>query len=294
VKFNKIQLQDKEILEPYYKANSYRNCELTFANTFAWSQFYQIEYTIIDQCLVYKTVSKEPQFIYPIGDGDKRGIIVKMMDYCEENKIPFGLRLINEEMFQELDLMFPELFQIEYDRDMADYIYLSEDLFKLSGKKYHGKKNHVNKFKATYQWSYERINESNKNECIDMAIEWSKLHNTDEDESKSMEIKVTMDMIKYFDELKLSGGLLRVDNRVVAFSIGEPVGKDCFVIHVEKAFSDIQGAYPMINQQMVQDYGVNYMYINREEDMGVEGLRKAKLSYKPAILLEKGIVTMKN
>ncbi|BCN30329.1 DUF2156 domain-containing protein [Anaeromicropila herbilytica] len=292
MEFKKVKLEDKTILDSYYKENSFRNCELTFANTFLWSQFYLVEYTIIDQCLVYKTVSERPQFIYPIGAGDKRTVIVKLMDYCKEINVPFSLRLVNQEMYQELEDMFPDTFQIEYDRDAADYLYLSEKLMTLSGKKYHGKKNHINKFRSLYEWSYERINDTNKHECIQMAEEWNALHQQ-EDEGRSSELKITLDAIKYFDELELSGGLIRVDQKVVAFSIGEQVGKDTFVIHIEKAFADIQGAYPVINQQMVIDFGKDYTYINREEDMGVEGLRKAKLSYKPIMILEKGIVTMK-
>ena len=104
---------------------------------------------------------------------------------------------------------------------------------------------------------------------------------------------VTMNSLRLFKELELTGGLLRVDGEIAAFTIGEPVCDDTFVVHIEKAFADIQGAYPMINQQFVSHECMDYPYINREEDTGAEGLRKAKLSYRPVFLVEKGVVTRK-
>ena len=93
-----------------------------------------------------------------------------------------------------------------------------------------------------------------------------------------------------YKELGLKGGVLKADGKIVAFTVGEPVSDDTFVVHIEKAFADIDGAYPMINQQFVQHECMEYEYVNREEDTGAEGLRKAKLSYRPAFLEEKGIV----
>lgn len=291
VEFRKPRLEDKELLDRFYKGNKYLNCELTFTNALLWSTYYGIEYTIIDDLLVYKTVSDEPSFVYPIGSGDKKKALEKIMDYCREKSIPFRLHLISEEMFMELNEFFPNKFTINYDRDIADYIYLSQDLMKLSGKKYHGKKNHINKFNSMHQWEYENITTENIEECVAMAKEWGEMNHSEENESKQAEMDVTLRSLKHFLDLNLQGGLIRVDGKVIAFTIGEPVGEDGFVIHIEKAFSHIQGAYPMINQQFIINVGKDYKYINREEDMGVEGLRKAKLSYKPFMLLEKGVVT---
>ena len=118
----------------------------------------------------------------------------------------------------------------------------------------------------------------------------NELNGCEEDEEKHAEICVTLNYLRLFEELEMRGGALRVDGRIVAFTIGEPVGKDTLVVHIEKAFADIQGAYTMINQQFVEHEGAGFAYINREEDMGEEGLRKAKLSYKPVFLVEKGVV----
>ena len=105
---------------------------------------------------------------------------------------------------------------------------------------------------------------------------------------------VTLNSLRLFEELELKGGLLRVNGEIVAFTMGEPISEDTFVVHIEKAFADVQGAYPMINQQFVEHECMNYKYVNREEDTGAEGLRKAKLSYRPVFLVEKGVVTKKS
>ena len=126
-----------------------------------------------------------------------------------------------------------------------------------------------------------------------VRIQEMKNENTENlaDEEKNEEMCVTLNSLRLYEELELTGGLLRVNGKVVAFTLGEKVSDDTFVVHIEKAFAEIQGAYPMINQQFVEHECMKYKYINREEDTGAEGLRKAKLSYRPVFLVEKGTVT---
>ena len=126
-----------------------------------------------------------------------------------------------------------------------------------------------------------------------MALKWRNENGCEDDPEKNAEMCVTLNALRLFEELELTGGILRIDGEIVAFTIGEALSTDTFVVHIEKAFADIQGAYPMINQQFVEHECMNYQYINREEDTGAEGLRKAKLSYRPAFLQEKGIVKEK-
>ena len=182
-----------------------------------------------------------------------------------------------------------------YDRDQADYVYESEKLATLAGKKLHGKRNHINKFQKLYpNWSYEPLNDENMEECFQMALKWRNQNGCEEDPGKNAEMCVALNALRLYKELDQRGGVLRVDGQVVAFTIGEELCEDTFVVHIEKAFADIDGAYPMINQQFVQHECTGYQYVNREDDAGSEGLRKAKLSYRPAFLVEKGILTRKN
>ena len=175
---------------------------------------------------------------------------------------------------------------------MADYVYETEKLATLAGKKLHGKRNHINKFMKLYpDWSYESIDDGNVEECFQMALKWRNLNGCDDDTEKNAEMCVTLNSLRLYKELGLRGGILRVNGEIAAFSLGEPVCSDTFVVHIEKAFADIEGAYPMINQQFVQHECMDYTYVNREDDAGSEGLRKAKLSYRPAFMVDKGIVT---
>jgi len=207
---------------------------------------------------------------------------------------PFHMHLVTREKFKLLESLFPGKYEIEYDRDVADYVYETEKMISLAGKKLHGKRNHINKFKENNpDWSYESLTAENLNECLDMAEEWKNRNLCSEKGEKHVEFCVTKRALKQFQELGLKGGILRDGNRIVAFTLGEELNREMFVVHIEKAFADVQGAYPMINQQFLIHEASNYLYVNREEDTGAEGLRKAKLSYYPAFLQEKGNVTVK-
>ena len=293
VTFQTPRLEDKQLLDQYLKKVPYRGCEFSFANVYLWAPHYRTKFAVIDDFLVFHSEGEEPSFGFPLGSGDRKKVIDQLMAMCEAEGVPFRMHGITSEMFEELEKLYPGKFEIKYVRDVADYIYAYEDLAYLKGKKLHGKRNHINRFMENNRWSYENISKENIPDCVEMAEQWRSVNGCEEDEEKSAEMCVVLNALKYFEQLELSGGLIRVEDKVVAFTIGEPVGQDTFVVHIEKAFADIQGAYPMINQQFVLNHLAGYRYINREEDMGVEGLRKAKLSYNPAILLEKGVVCLK-
>lgn len=295
ITFKKPEMEDRELINSYLVDQKSRSCECTFANTYLWSRFYQVGYAIVEDTLVYKSLGENKSFTFPIGKKENiKPAMEAMKAYCQEKGIPFKMHLVTEEQFAQLEEMYPGEYKVEYNRDVADYVYDREKLANLSGKKYHGKKNHVNKFKRLYpDWTYETIGEDNLEECFQMALRWRELNGCEGDPEKVAEICVTLNYLRLFRELDMRGGLLKVNGEVVAFTIGEQVCQDTFVVHIEKAFADIQGAYTMINQQFVLNETEGYQYINREEDTGAEGLRKAKLSYHPVFMVEKGIVTPK-
>lgn len=293
IQFRRTELEDRELMHTYFTKYPSRNCERTFANALLWSRHYPVGFAILENTLVFQTTMfGGVAYTYPVGAPDD---VKKALDYLkayvEERNLPFILYMVSAEQFEQLEAWYPGRFEITYDRDSADYIYETEKLASLSGKKLHAKRNHINKFKATHEdWSYESMTEDNLEECFQMALKWRKDNECDEDEEKNAEMCVTLNALRLFRELELIGGVLRVSGEIVAFTIGEPLTEDTFVVHIEKAFADVQGAYPMINQQFVEHECMQYQYINREEDTGAEGLRKAKLSYRPAFLQEKGIV----
>lgn len=292
IQFKQPELEDKQIIDHYFKTYPSRSCERTFVNTLLWSRAYHVTYAIIEDTLVFRSEGEKIAFTYPTGQKEqvKKALDV-LMSYVKQQAIPFYLYGVTVSEFEQINEWYPDRFEIEYNRDIADYVYESEKLITLSGKKLHGKRNHINKFKATYEnWSYEEMNEGNIDECFDMAMKWRRDNSVDENADKRAEMCVALNSLRLFRELELIGGVLRVNGEVVAFTIGEPVSPDTFVVHIEKAYAEIQGAYPMINQQFVEHACSQYQYINREEDTGAEGLRKAKLSYRPVFLIEKGMV----
>ena len=293
--FKRTELEDRELMHFYFTKYPTRSCERTFANSLLWSRHYPVRFAVIEDTLVFRSTSHGEAFTYPVGAPEN---VKKALDtikrYTEEKEIPFVLYHITSEQFQQLEEWYPGRFEITYNRDIADYIYEAEKLATLAGKKLHGKRNHINKFKATHDnWNYETMTEDNLEECFQMALKWRNENDCDENHDKNAEMCVTLNSLRLFKELELVGGILRVNGEIVAFTLGEELSEDTFVVHIEKAFADIQGAYPMINQQFVEHECMKYKYINREEDTGAEGLRKAKLSYRPAFLQEKGIVKEK-
>lgn len=295
LQFRRPILEDREQINRYLSMQKTRSCEFTFANIYLWSCHYKVRFGIIEDMLVFQHEEDLGSFSFPAGR--KEGIkpaIDALMVYAQEIGEEFKLHLVTPEQFEMLESFYPGLFEIEYNRDEADYVYETEKLASLSGKKYHGKKNHINKFKRLYpNWSYETLNDKNAEECFQMALTWRRENGCEADAEKNAEMCVALNSLRLYKELELRGGLLKVDGKVVAYSVGEPVCDDTIVVHIEKALSDIQGAYTMINQQFVQHECMDFKYVNREDDVGEEGLRQAKLSYHPVFLVEKGLATIK-
>ena len=298
MKFNwkQIELSDRELIQGYYRKESSLNCESAFANNYLWAPHYDMQFAVIEGMLVFLVRKGNVSVSFPLGGGDLAKVLDLLLTYFQEQGLEFCMHLVSPSQFERLEALYPGRFEITYDRDGADYVYESEKLITLSGKKLHGKRNHINKFKELHpDWTYEAITDDNTPECLKMAQEWRVLNGCDEDEEKSAEFCVTLNALRMRKELGLTGGLLRTEGRVVAFTLGEPGAAEgeVFIVHIEKAYADIQGAYPMINQQFVEHEAAAYPYINREEDTGAEGLRKAKLSYHPVMMVEKGIVKEK-
>lgn len=295
--FKRAELEDKEIISRYFNHHTSRSCERTFVNVFLWSRQYPVKWAVIEDALVFKSEDEgHVSFAFPAGEDENVKKAMEIMkSYSEGKGYPFSMYNVTPDNFEKLEEWYPGRFQIEYEREYADYVYETEKLITLAGKKLHSKRNHINKFKAVYEgrWSYETITKDNVEECFQMALKWRNENGCEDDIEKNAEMCVTLNSLRLFEELELSGGILRVDGEIVAFTIGEPVCSDTFVVHIEKAYAEVPGAYTMINQQFAEHECAGYRYINREEDTGAEGLRKAKLSYRPAFLVEKGNVTEK-
>ena len=264
LELKKIELSDKKWIDPLLKLSDYRGCEYNFTNNYVWSNIYGITVGRFQDFYVSKHGN---EFVFPAGKGDTDALLSELKNYCDSTGIQFK--------FCSMDI-----------KDLYDYVYESKSLATLSGKKLHSKRNYINRFKSL-DWSFEDITPENIDECRQMSLEWCRRNNCDENEEKSEEMCAVGMGLAHFFELGLVGGILRVDGKIQAFSYGERQNSDTFVTHVEKAFTDYDGTYPMINYMMANRFCKELEYINREEDMGEENLRKAKRSYYPCFMVEK-------
>ncbi|NLH02264.1 MAG: DUF2156 domain-containing protein [Clostridiales bacterium] len=294
-KFKKITLDDREILAEYLNCRKHRACDYSVGNLVLWADVYNTHFAVAENMLFIRfTAGGRINFAFPMGTGDLKSAFNWLFSYCREQNIDFKMSLVEPDMFEDIEKIFPGRFEINYIRDSADYIYRTEDLKNLSGKKYHSKKNHINQFvRANPDWSYEKISDENIQECIEMVKEWCLLNKCRDDKSKADETCVLIKGLKNRKELGLIGGAVRAGGRIVALTLGEKSGDDMFIIHFEKAFADVPGAYPMIAHEFIAHELEGITYVNREEDMGIEGLRKAKESYFPAFMAEKGTLVEK-
>ena len=286
--FHPITIADRDWINEKLKEENIGACEYTFSNNFVWAKVYDVQVGMVYGCGVIRYRNQENfEYSFPFGNGDKKAAIELLKGICAAHG--HGLRLYPIVEKGRLDLIewFPGEFEIDCDRDDFDYVYTVEKLSTLRGKKLHGKRNHIARFMDDNDWRYEAMTNDNLDACREMAKEWISLRSEKWNDEMEQEIGVLEIALSHFDELGLVGGILYKSEKMVAITIGEPLNADTFVVHFEKAYPDLQGAYPMINQQFVLHEAQDFTYVNREEDTGDLGLRKAKLSYYPDILLTK-------
>ncbi|MEL7564074.1 MAG: phosphatidylglycerol lysyltransferase domain-containing protein [Dehalobacterium sp.] len=292
IDFKTIEINDKQWIRSILDTADISGSHLNFINIFAWAKIYNYRIAQFKDYLVVKgeTHDQIPYYYYPAGQGDLKSVLEEMKQEALDRGHEFILFGLTPEHIDELNCLFPGSFEYKESRDNFDYVYLLEKLVSLSGKKLHAKRNYINRFKQKYNWSFEKITDENLSECWEMNIEWCKAHKCRDDEELENEDCAVRRCFYYYRELGLEGGLLRADGRVIAFTMGGKLNSHTYDIHIEKAFGEIEGAYQMINREFavyIQKTYPEVIYVNREEDMGYPGLRKAKLSYHPFKMEEK-------
>ena len=288
IPFKDLTLEDKETIIKYTMNSDRRNCDLSFSNLCSWRFLYDTQFAEVDGFLVLKFWANEKlAHMMPIGEGDLKKVVEDLEVNANEEHKELWMLGVTPDMKEEIEKIMPGKFVFTPNRDYADYIYLRTDLATLSGKKYQAKRNHINKFKKTYNYEYVDLTPEHIQECLRLESEWCKQNGCEEQEGMLNENRAIIYALTHFEKLGLTGGLLRVDGKIAAFIFGMPISHDTFGVHVEKADINIDGAYTMINYKFANHIPEQYIYVNREEDLGLEGLRKAKLSYHPVIILEK-------
>lgn len=287
MEFHSPTLKDREWVLKAFNFGQTDCCEYCFGNIFMWSDIYENKIYNDNGIFVSADFTDEPVFCYPIGDGDKKATIEKLIEFSKGLGVNLEFFGMTEKDRDELQFLFPKQFEITEERDYFDYLYTSESLANLVGRKLASKRNHISYFEKTFDWKYETITKDNIHKCELLNEHWERLNREKNPEEIGDEHLAIKKALANFFDLGFEGGILTIENEIVAFTFGERLNNNTFCTHVEKAYGNIRGAYQMINREFARQLRDRYEYINREDDTGSEGLRRAKLSYHPHRLVIK-------
>jgi hypothetical protein len=291
--FKDLSLEDKPLLDTFFNLFPPVISEFTFTNLFIWRQAYQIKISRFKNFIFLLSEKGESIFSFPpIGEGDVVECYRILLQYLEGKGVPPKIARVPEEVVNRIDWN-AKGFLAEFDRDQSDYIYLTQDLTQLQGRKYHRKRNHIKQFKEKYLYQYTPLTSEWISECLQLETEWCDLRHCDTTPGLASESFAIKEAFTHFKGLGVKGGAILIDRKVEAFTLGEPLNQETVVIHIEKANPAYEGLYSMINQAFLEHQWSGYTYVNREQDLGEEGLRKAKESYFPHHMVNKYIMTLR-
>ena len=263
------------------------SCEYSYLNACMWQYVWQYEYAIYNDALVIR-LDVDGKKIYNIPLGNIEETVMKIEEFDSDAAFSSG----EGEALAEFLSKFGEKYNLTLMEENNEYIYKREDLANLSGKKYHQKRNHISAFTRKYNWRFEKLVENNISDALTVSNKWL-LEREDEDGELLEEYNAIEYALNNLSELEILGGILYVEDTPVAFTFGSALNEQVFDVNIEKALADYQGAYAVINNQFVINCLKNFEFINREDDLGISGLRQAKLSYRPHTVLKKYVITKK-
>jgi uncharacterized protein len=292
--FKALDLDDKEILDSFFSQDPPETSELTFTNLFMWRQCYRPVWMSWKDCLliIMSPNNGVPFGLTPVGTGDKSAALDLISQELRKRGHDGRISRVGETFCRKY--LDNDRYRLEEDRDQSDYVYLSKDLIELAGNKYHAKKNHLNRFVKSYQFEYRRLDAGLVKHCLELQDNWCELRNCLENPELLAEDRAVYEALTNHEHLDFRGGAILIGSKVEAFALGEPLNADTMVIHIEKANPEIPGLYAVINQRFSEDACAPYTYVNREQDLGAAGLRKAKQSYHPHHMVKKFTLFPKN
>ena len=297
-----IEITHKKLFDEYFQKYPPENSEFTFTNLFMWRKYYNflfLEYKghIILFSHDYLKNHRKPintdseDYIYffsPIGPNPDE-IIIELFENIsniEIHRVPEKIckKLTQNEKFNQLNMDHLE------DRNNWDYVYNKEEILNLAGNKYRQNRRWLQKFLNNYDYDFKVITGDLVEKCKELQLEWCIIRACTEDESLEAEQEAIYEALDNFEALGFSGGLLCVEDKCAAYSFGEMLNDGTLVIHIEKAHAEYEGAYQAINNFFLKSCYEDAIYVNREQDLGIEGLRRAKESYKPINMIKKSII----
>lgn len=295
IHFHPITIADKPWIEDILQKADKPGCDYNFTIDFTWGQCFGAECANFNGWYLYRSnVYGKIAYLFPVGSGDATDVIKQLIAQAKDTKTPLFLFGVSEDDEQFLNLKFPGMFEINSDRNSFEYIYETEKLKNLSGKKLASKRNHIHRFVESHtNYRLEKITLENVEDVLAYHKKWCENRFISNNKELQQEDCAIRKMFVYFFVLNVFGAVLYDKQEIIGYTVGERLNSNSYVVHVEKSEAEIQGAYPMLNQLFVQNYLSDSQYINREDDGGEEGLRKSKLSYQPSMLLKKSTATLR-
>jgi len=279
--FRPLELSDLDDFSRASREDPLGTSELVFSNLYAWRDSYKMKVARLNDFLLLRSdAAKQPEFLPPLGRGDKKALVEKVL--CGSGGIFIRAPEKVVALFEN-----DARFKLDLHRDDADYLYRVKDLVALTGSKYDGKRNLIKKFKATQRYEYFSLLPANIPECLEFEEEWCRLKNCEKTQGLSDERRAIRDLFAHFALFQLVGGAIRVQGKICAVAFGQRLNADTLVLHVLKANPNLKGLYQVMNQEFLAHEGNSFEYVNMEQDLGLPGLRKAKLSYHPLRLINK-------
>lgn len=290
IDFHRLKLSQKQQYNEMLFSEPELGCEYSFSNKFLWG----LQRVAFQQGCVafFSHYDGRSVYPYPIGSGDRKAVLEEIILDAHERGIPCRITGMTEAHKQELERLFPDRFVIRADRDFFDYVYAVDDLADLRGKKFQKKRNHFNRFRAENpDYEVRELNRCNMHQALRMVDDWYRVRMKADPQGNYLLENLAMGRVfQNYEALGMEGIMLLCKGEVVALTMGSRLHPDTFDIHFEKAREDVDGAYNAVNCEFARYLRMKYpevKFLNREDDMGLEGLRKAKLSYNPHHLVEK-------
>jgi uncharacterized protein len=285
--FKPIDIQHKEIFDRFFLQDPPETSESTFTNLFIWRHHYKPIWLQRENCLliILQPDVSLPFCLTPIGPGNKRKALDILCEQLKKLNPEVKVCRVSEGFVKKY--VDHDRYVSFLDRDNSDYVYRTLDLIRLAGREYHKKKNRLNRFIKNHTFEYRHLDIELVECLLDMQEKWCRIKECADKPDLLAEDYAVYEALTHFEELDYQGGAIQINSTIEAFSLGESLNTNTAVIHFEKANPEIPGLYSAINQLFCSNKWSNLEYINREQDLGIEGLRKAKESYNPHHMVNK-------
>ena len=287
--FKRLTLEDRPVLHPRLWAYQPETSELTFTNLYLWRSYYQYEWCLLEGCLILLAHAPDRHafVLPPVCEATNADVVYRVLSWMRD-----ALGIERPRVERADDRLAEALkddarFHVLETRDHFDYVYRTEDLARLAGRRYSAKRNHINQFRRYYQHEYRPVTPDLVGECIALAEVWCEQRLCEEDLSLQHEFGGIKAALENLEALEFDGGAILVEGKVQAFALGEILNRDTAVIHIEKANPDFKGIYPRMTQAYAERWLGEVSFLNLEQDLGEPGLRRAKQSYHPDHLVPK-------